>query len=802
MDKPLEISMKKAVSVIGSGVMENAVEKEGAKGCSPILCTAPVCLEPPYRPFDGICILNPSQDEFEETVPQTKIDLTLTVFPAPDDLLSIDWMEALLRGLSSLGGPIAFELVGSQGSVAVRFSIPASQRSGFEAALHGLFPAVRLVEDAEPFPKTDVFCVEELVPVSPYHRGLTLLGHQGASPLGVAVTSIATLSAGDFGVLQVLLQPARPDHDWHYNVENLCEAEYRAAQLERFGGLSPGFEYDSVLPPRLDRNIREKVQYDVAFFAVVIRFAVWTQDSGTADSFLQGMRAATAMLRFGNRGWRSLSHTDLVSAIGGETVTRMVTGRFTHRPGLMLTTRETASIVHLPNDRTLEMFGCIAQRNGIEWTGPEATNLPELGRVRLGTNLYAGVEKPVTLGPEERLRQTYVTGTTGTGKSTLVENLVLDDINAGLGVCLVDPHGDLANSILERMPESRLEDLEYISFAESGLVPIWNPLASDAPPGRVADDMTHALLEATGATGARMEHNLRLMAFVVSMLRGCLEDIGDLAARTQRGEELRLKGLEKIDNKTVQRFLSEELPNYSESDLFSVRNKLSRLLLVAPLAATFQQRKNSIHPREWMDQGKVVVVNLASKQIGATHAKFVGGLLVSLVHRAALTRSDMPETERKLFTVYLDECQRLQSGTLEEMLSEGRKYGLAVVLAHQEGGQLGKDLSAAVGNCFNRVVFRAAEGDAPRLKRVLQGLVGERELYSLDVGAAFVSSGRRVASVITRPRQYPSLRSGYETARRFAKKHYMKINSQLSSDAKKKVRRPRVHDTFGKGGKP
>ena len=162
-----------------------------------------------------------------------------------------------------------------------------------------------------------------------------------------------------------------------------------------------------------------------------------------------------------------------------------------------------------------------------------------------------------------------------------------------------------------------------------------------------------------------------------------------LSARA-KGSSFESRRWQRSPTPQVRRFLTAELPSYSAGDVRSVTNKLSPLLLDDQLGAMFAQPDNQLSPREWMDEGRIVLVNLSSGQIGADHARIVGSLLVSLVYRAAVSRADLPAKTRRPFLLYVDEFQQLQAATLSELLSEGRKYAIGAVLAHQERGQLGK----------------------------------------------------------------------------------------------------------------
>lgn len=786
------VLIRKEVHAIGAGLLESALAREGGKGCSPFLCTAPVALEPPYARFDAgrILTLAPPEPPLLPTARGTGW-VTFDVYPAEDDLLSITWMETALRALGVLRGPFAFELYGTKGRVFVRFAVQDDEVAGFTAGLLGHFPALVLRPLTAPFPAARLAAVHELCPVGPYHRTLSLLGKEGASPLSLAATVLAGLGEGASGVLQVLAAPASLAHDWHYNLTNLVEAERRAIELSQLGGLSRGFSYDHELPPLLDPAAAEKVRADVAFYAILARYAVWGTSEAETAAFLQGMRVATGMLRFGNRAWRVIPHETLAGALGPEGVARMVTERLAHRPGLMLTSRELASLVHIPNARALAMLACIAQRAGLAWQPFPESNENE-GVARLGQNVFLGEARPVEVPLGVRVRHTYVLGTTGSGKSALLERLAVDDALSGVGLCLVDPHGDLCHAVLGRLPDARMQDLVYVSLAEDGLVPVWNPFRARVPSGKLADDLARAFLAQTPSGGARMEHNLRMLAYVVAELGGTLQDLAELAARSERGETLRRDALERITNPQVHRFLRAELPKYAASELGSVTNKLSRLLLDDALGAMFSQRENALEPRSWMDEGRIVLVNLASGHVGADHARFVGGLLISLVYRAALSRADTPAAQRRPFLLYLDEFQQFQAATLAEILSEGRKYGLGAVLAHQERGQLGEGLAHALGNCAVSVFFRPAEDDVSFVHRATGARVDAAAIRGLGVGEAFVACASRVASLRTEFCTAPVRRDARKAARAYARAHYRPVTSAPTA----RRRRPRTYTTF------
>ena len=203
MRNELSVTIRKAARAIGAGLLEEALEREGSKGCSSVLCTSPVAIETPYQRFDSphVLGLDPNAKEGAAEPIIGSVDwVTVEVYPAEEDLLSITWMETVLRSLAVLSGPMVFELYGTAGRVWVRFAVRDEEVSGLRAALLGHFPALYLRIVDCPFPREVPGAVNELVPVGPYHRSLTLLGKEGASPLGLATVVLSELGECEHGV--------------------------------------------------------------------------------------------------------------------------------------------------------------------------------------------------------------------------------------------------------------------------------------------------------------------------------------------------------------------------------------------------------------------------------------------------------------------------------------------------------------------------------------------------------------------------------------------------------------------------
>jgi len=235
----------------------------------------------------------------------------------------------------------------------------------------------------------------------------------------------------------VLFKPTAPEHEWHFNIQCLVEGERRAAELHYLGGLSPEFSYDTELPSRLDASAKEKIAKDCAMYAVICRYAVWAPPE-RAEASSRSCGAPPAVLRFGNHAWRRVTNETFQRCLGASDVLRMVVRRRAHRPGLVATSEELASFVHLPNAWALEMFEGVERRAGHEWRGEDkeaitSGDVQARGQPLRRTARAGGGAVRAAAAPHP------VVGKTGYGKSYLVLNMFLSDAASGQGVGLIDP---------------------------------------------------------------------------------------------------------------------------------------------------------------------------------------------------------------------------------------------------------------------------------------------------------------------------------------------------------------------------
>jgi hypothetical protein len=335
--------------------------------------------------------------------------------------------------------------------------------------------------------------------------------------------------------------------------------------------------------------------------------------------------------------------------------------------------------------------------------------------------------RPFGLRNIDRRAHMYVVGKTGTGKSSLFESLIRQDVLAGNGLALFDPHGDLAERLYGWIPASRKSDVIYLNVPDPEQPFGFNPL-QDVPPLRhslAANGIIETLKKLfDDAWGMRLEYILRnALLLLLEQPEATLADV----VRLFHEKEFRKDAVERVTNEQVKRFWTTEFETFGKhrsEAVTPIENKLGSLLVDPFVSRILTIPKSTFHPREVMDSGKVLLVNIAKGRIGEAPAMLFGGLLVTMLGLAGLERADTPQEQRRDFYMYLDEFQTFTTLALVNMLSELRKYGVGLVLAHQFTDQVDSELRAAIlGNVGTLIVFRVGAVDAARLgKEVLPAL--------------------------------------------------------------------------------
>lgn len=337
---------------------------------------------------------------------------------------------------------------------------------------------------------------------------------------------------------------------------------------------------------------------------------------------------------------------------------------------------------------------------------------------------------------DDRRRHMYLIGKTGMGKSTVLENMIVDDIRAGRGVAVVDPHGDLAEKIMQYIPAERVNDVIYFNPADMEY-----PIAFN-----VVEQVDHHLqhLVASGLIGVfqklwadswgpRLEYILRnailaILDFPGSTLLGVVRMLSD--------KPYRKRVVANIKDPVVKAFWEKEFAGYADkfaSEAVSpIQNKVGQFLSSALMRNIVGQVKSAINLRQIMDEGKILIMNLSKGRIGEDNSALLGAMMITKIQLAAMSRVDIPEKERRDFYLYIDEFQNFSTDSFANILSEARKYRLDLILAHQYIEQLTEKVKPAVfGNVGTMISFRVGASDAEALAKEFMPVFNEEDLVNL-----------------------------------------------------------------------
>ena len=349
---------------------------------------------------------------------------------------------------------------------------------------------------------------------------------------------------------------------------------------------------------------------------------------------------------------------------------------------------------------------------------------------------YRDIKKRFGIKEKNRRGHMYIIGKTGTGKTTLIENMIISDIKAGNGLAVVDAHGDLAEDLLNFVPKRRIKETIYFNPSDLGYPIAFNPLEKV--------DRDHCHLVCSGLIsvfrkiwhefwGPRMEHILRHA--ILALLEYPGSSLLDLPPMLV-DKEFRKRVLEKVTNPQVRNFWFTEFEKYSawfrSEAVAPIQNKVGQFLATPLIRNIVGQTQNSIDFRKIMDKGKILIVNLSKGKIGEDNCALLGAMIVTRIQLAALSRADVPEWRRRPFYFYVDEIQNFLTQSFCDILSEARKYGLCLTLTHQYIEQLEEEVRCAVfGNVGTLITFRIGARDAQLLEKEFLPVFDQKDLVNL-----------------------------------------------------------------------
>lgn len=491
----------------------------------------------------------------------------------------------------------------------------------------------------------------------------------------------------------------------------------------------------------LVRNLEAKMSKP--FFDVNIRLVVSTANAYDAEDVLSTLEAA--FHQFVNPGLNEFIPTKAKGRWLREFIYQFAFRLYDKKSSSRLNTEEIASIFHWPTAFTKSPI--------IHWlparSAPPPPNLPADGVV-LGENLYQGNRALVRIQRPDRLRHIYVIGQTGTGKTTLLKNIAEQDMQNGDGLCFLDPHGDVAQELLGLVPRSRVEDVIYFNPGDPSRPLALNILEYDASFPEQKTFIINTLIEIIDKL-----YNLKLTGgpMFEQYLRNALLLIMDdpnwghtlmEVSRVLVDQKFRRELMEKCRNYPVVEFWTKQAPVVGgelslENMITWITSKLNPFITNDFVRPIIGQPHSTLNFKDVMDNRKILIVNLAKGKIGETSSYLMGMILVAKILAAAFSRVDQPEAERKDFYLFVDEFQNFAFKGVTAILSEARKYRLAMILAHQYIKQLPDEISSAVfGNVGTLISFRIGTEDAEVLERQFTPIFTKTDLLNIPNYTAYL----------------------------------------------------------------
>jgi CxxC-x17-CxxC domain-containing protein len=350
-----------------------------------------------------------------------------------------------------------------------------------------------------------------------------------------------------------------------------------------------------------------------------------------------------------------------------------------------------------------------------------------------GETNFRGERKKFGIKLDDRRRHIYIIGKTGMGKTELLKNMAIQDIKNGNGLGFIDPHGEASEELLKFVPEERIEDVIYFNPSD-----IEKPIAFNIME-EVDPDYRHLI--AGGLMGvfkkiwpdvwsSRMEYILNNAVLALLEIKGStLLGINRLLSDAEWRKEV----LEDVHDPVVKAFWTKEFSRYSQryetEATAAIQNKIGQFISSPLIRNIVGQKKSTIDIRSIMDNKKILIVNLSKGRIGEDSSRLLGALLVTKLQLAAMSRVDIPESERNDFALYIDEFQNFSTDSFANILSEARKYRLSLILAHQYIGQMEDKVREAVfGNVGTMIAFRVGAEDGEFLEKEFSP-----EFYSTDL---------------------------------------------------------------------
>ena len=702
------------------------------------------------------------RDSLKMVLLSVKIHKEITESSAQKDFKhEINLTEQLLSGLASLKKPFVLEIAVPHIGEEIRFylSVPRLVREVAVKQIHGIWTNASVEEaddDYNIFNPSGATAGAYLKQGENYALPIRTYQEIGMDTFSAIVGSFSKMNeVGEGAAMQIVARPASKESKKRF--ESYLRSLKRGEPLKRVFGhgfpFGAGEMKEAFNPKGEEAKKEEKVVDEEAvkaltaktakpLFEVNVRLLTSAPTSFQANDILDGLSAG-----FTQFGSPMRNDFKIVKPRNSSKLVYDFSFRnFNNGQAMILNSEEIASFYHMPISST--------ETPRVKWLksreAPPPSNLPDKG-VLIGKSVFRGQSKDIYITDDDRRRHIYVIGQTGTGKSTLLGNMIVDDIKKGKGVAIIDPHGDLAENALSYVPQNRIDDVIYFDPGD-----IQRPLGLNMLEYNFnrPEEKTFIVNEMQGifnklfppeTMGPMFEQYMRNALLLL------MEDMPNEPAtliempRIFTDSEYRKRKLARIQNPVVIDFWEKEAVKAGgEASLANmtpyITSKFNNFISNDYMRPIIGQPKSAFNFRQVMDEGKILLVNLSKGRIGDINAGLLGMVFTGKLLMAALSRVDIAEAgKRRDFNLYVDEFQNFTTDSISTILSEARKYRLNMTMAHQFIAQLTeKTRDSVFGNVGSQVVFRVGIQDAEFLEKQFQPVFDKGDLINIDNFNAYV----------------------------------------------------------------
>lgn len=678
-----------------------------------------------FRPNKALALVPSTTETIDEPLPYPAYDevplLALHLEFSEDHETKPKVMLSLLSALGTTLHPVAVEIVGADGVVRMQIVCAESDRDHIESQVISFAPEIGMVEaDNLVWERWDEGCIQHLVDFGLSQEFFLPLCPRDALPIDPYVTLIPTLARArdnEFVAVQVLFE----------GVRNSWKTAIRRAVDDGHGG---SIFSDA---PEFPRLAQEKIK--TSLFAVSLRVAAQAEESDRAWELVRGTGVffrqfahpgGNELLPLENRGYPDSDHAEAFRTYRS------------FRSGMILSAEELGAIAHFPDASVRHPAFLRASRR--------TKTLPAQAKghaLILGQNIHRGLKESASLSTEARLQHTWIVGASGSGKSHLLLQLILQDIAQGEGIAVLDPHGDLIDDILAKIPERRQRDIVIFDPSDTEWPVGFNILSAESEVEKtlLTSDLVGVFRRLSTSWGDTMSTVLgnAVLAVLESSRGGTLLDLRQFLV----DERFRRSFLETVEDPATRFFWAKEYPLIGSRAIGPILTRLDTFLRPRLIRNIVGQQDGKLDLEAVMREQKVLLVRLPLGLIGEENASLLGSLLLGKFQELALARQSLAKDARVPFFLYADEFQNFITPSLETLLSGARKYGVGLTLAHQTLAQLSshpKVESALLGNAFTRIIFRVGEHDARKLAEGFSSF-GSQDLATLGRGEAVVRLG-------------------------------------------------------------